>query len=155
VVLVACLDQLHLQQILEDYSDLIQPLRLIPQVASLVNQNQHSKILVGDCLERHNSQMLHHLLVDYLGQTQLQEAAYLDRHLNLQLVFLDNSLHPTKELQEDYLDSQLHNNQACLDKHQPFNQHLVEDSLDNHNNQVYLVSKLLQDKLQRGQPKAE
>ena len=141
MVLVGCLDQLHLQQTLEDYSDLIQPLRLIPQVASLVNQNLHSKILLGDCLERHNSQTLHHLLVDYLGQIQLQEAAYLDRLLNRQLVvFLDNSLLPAKELQEDYSDSLPHHNQeACLDKQQPLKQHLV--SLDNHNNQVCLDSK--------------
>ena len=138
---MGCLDQLHLQQTLEDYSDLHHPLQLIPQGASLVDQNQHSQILLGDCLERHNSQTLHLLVVDYLDKTHLQEAAYLDRLPSLQpVVFLDKQHNPTKGLLEDYLDSLLHHNQeAFLDKQQPLNQHLV--SLDNHNNQVCLDSK--------------
>ena len=152
-----CLDHQHLHPQVEDYSDLIHPLRLILQVvASLVDQNRLSKILLEDCLEQHSNRTLHLLAVGCLDQPQLQEAAYLAPLLSQQaVVFLDKQHNPTKEMQEVYLDSLQHQHQeACLDKQLTIRQHLEEVFSDKHSNQVCLGSKPPQDKLQRGLLKA-
>ena len=115
---MGCLDQQHLHHQVEDYSDLIHPLRLILQVvASLVDQNQLSKILLEDCLEQLSNRTLHLLAVGCLDQPQLLEAAYLAPLLSQQaVVSLDKPHNQTKEMQEVYLDSLQHLHLSGLNK---------------------------------------